>query len=75
MVAEGCDCRFGRVPTQLGLPQEPLPFLRSGKWPGEEHLEGDLPVEPQVPGPVDDAATPLADHFFQLVSGDRRQLG
>ena len=69
------DVRVPQPPPGLGLPEEPLPLVRPGEGAGQEHLEGDGAVEPQVPRPVDDAHPAAAEHRLHLVAGDVRQLG
>ena len=60
---------------RLGLALEPRPLVRPGEGPGQEHLEGDRAVEPQVPRPVDDAHAAPTQLPLHLVAGDPRQLG
>ena len=51
-----------RAGDRLRLALEPLPLLRLGVGAGQQHLQGDGPVEAQVPGPIDDAHAAVAEH-------------
>ena len=60
----------------LGLDQEPGAMLGTGMIAFADHLQGDDPVEPAVPRPVDDAHAAPGDLTEQFVFTDRaRSVG
>ena len=69
------DVRVPQARHRLRFALEPRPLVRPGVGAGEQHLEGDEAVEPQVPGLVDDAHAPAAEQGLHLIAGDPRQVG
>ena len=67
-VEDGDDVGVGQVGGGLGLPAEPLDEgLVDGEL-GEEHLEGDRPIELAVDGPVDLSHAAAGDQMGDLVA-------
>ena len=67
------DVGMAEAGDGLGLDQEPGALLRPGVLPFADHLQGDDPVEPAVPRPVDDAHAAPGDLTEQFVITDRAQ--
>ena len=61
------DAGMVEVGRGLGLGAEPRDVGLVGELPGQDHLEGDGPVEAQLPGLVDDAHAAAGDLAKQLV--------
>ena len=67
-VEHGDDVGVGQVGGGLGLPAEPLDEgLVDGEL-GEEHLEGDRPIELAVDGPIDLGHPAARDQMGDLVT-------
>ena len=56
----------------LGLVLEPRQLRRPGEAAVEHHLEGDRAVEPEVPGPIDQAHAAPPQDVAHEVTGDFR---
>ena len=67
------DLRVLDLRQEFGLEQEPLNGPRVGGGAGEDHLERDHPVQPQVAGAVHDAHSAAADLGEYLEPADARQ--
>ncbi len=65
------DARVAELGDRLSLAQEPRPFALAGVVPGQDHLQGDVPVEGRVPREVDDAH-PAPTQFSQDLVARRR---
>ena len=64
-----------RLADRLRFALEPRPLVRPGVGAGDQHLEGDEAVEPEVPGLVDQAHAPAPEEGLHLIAGYLRQLG
>ena len=74
VVADVVDLHDVRVPQscrRLGFPEETLPLFGTGVCAGQQHLEGDGAVEPQVPGLVDDPHAAVAQKGLHVIAGIR----
>ena len=69
------DVGVAKAGHRLRLALEALALLRTGVGAGQEHLQGDGAVEPQVPRPVHDTHPAAPQHRLHLVAADPRQLG
>ena len=77
-VADVVDLHDVDVPQArggLGLAPEALPFVRSGKVAGQQHLHGDRAVEPLIPRPVNDTHAAPAQLVLHFVAAEMRRLG
>src|SRR5262249_2923432 len=66
------DVRMLQACDRLGLSLEAPQLARPRMGPGQNHLERDEPIEPEVPGPVHDAHRAPAEFAEHFVSGDVR---
>ena len=67
------DVRVLQAGDGLGLGQEAGTILRPGVTAGENHFQGDEPVEGQLPGLVDDTHRAAAENGQDFVAGDNRR--
>ena len=58
----------------LGFLAKALELLRPRVRPGQDHLQGHEPIEPDLPGLVDDTHAAAAELAEDLVIGDHRRL-
>ena len=78
MLADGVDLHDVGVlepGDRLGLGPEPQPLGIGPAGPADDHLEGDEPVEPALPGLVDDAHPAVADLADDLVPRHVKVIG
>ncbi len=68
------DVRVPQVRHRLGFALQPCPLVRRGVRAGDEHLEGDGAVKPEMPGLVDDAHAPAAEQGLHVIPRDPREL-
>ncbi len=71
-VVDGHDVRVRQPRRSVGLAREPGPHRGVVRQVGRQHLEGDQPLEPPVPGAVHDRHAAAADLLQQLVVIARR---
>ena len=60
--------------NRLRLAQESFPLRRQGIGAGQQHFQGDGSLQPQMPGPVDDAHAAVAEHGLHPVAGNLWQV-
>src|SRR5262245_20673872 len=56
---------------RLGFAAEPVEHVEVGEYAAGDHLEGDVPVERDASGQVDDAHPAVAEPTDDLEAGDR----
>ena len=64
--------RMAQSSHRFRLAQETLPLVRPGIGAGQQHLQGDGPVEAQVPRFVDDPRPAAPQHPLHFVERDPR---
>jgi len=72
-LVERDDVRVIQLRRRLGLGAEAAQLCGRGERPGQDHLEGDDPVEPDVPCPEHDPHAAAAEFLQQLVPLHVRQ--
>ena len=71
-VVELDHVRVAQSSHRFRLAQETLPLVRPGIGAGQQHLQGDGPVEAQVPRFVDDPRPAAPQHALHFVERDPR---
>src|SRR4029077_13426917 len=57
----------------LGFRKKPREIAWARVPPGKNHLEGDEPIQANLPSLIDDAHSPASDHLENLKARHRRQ--
>ena len=68
------DVRMGQGSHSLGLNLKSGPFLRTGVEARADHLEGDRPVQTNLPGPVDHAHAARREFVLNHIAGNGRPI-